>query len=168
MLCAVAGFGAALAWPAARACEVQADHFRLLHPWTRATPHGAHSAVLCMNFEDVTRDDVLVGVETPMAAGVEAVGLPAAAGADASVPAATAATPAPAAAPPLAMPIPAGRPTAFTEDGLHLRLTGLKLPLHVGREYPLTLHFRESGVVMARLSVDFDAQDRFASPIRLR
>lgn len=151
LLGAAAGVGAALLWPPARACEIQADHFRLIHPWTRATAPGEHHAVLCMSFEDVLRDDALVGVETPVARGAEPAGLPA--------------------DPPtsrLELPIPAGRATAFVEDGVHVRLTGLAFALHVGRDYPLTLHFRESGVVLARLSVDFDPAVRFAAPLRFR
>lgn len=150
LLGAMAGLGAVVAWPAARACEVQAEHFRLIHPWTRATAPDERTAVLCMNFEDVTRDDALVGVETPVASGAEAVGLPDGAPTDR-----------------LEVPIPAGRTTVWSDDGLHVRLTGLNFPLQVGREYPLTLHFRESGVVFAQLSVDFLRTMRFNAPLML-
>lgn len=148
---ALAAFGGTLCWPAARACEVQAAHFRLIHPWTRATPPGADHAVLCMSFDDVTRDDRLLGVETPVASGAEAAGT-------AELSAATGDQPA------LDLPVPAGRATVWSDDGVHVRLTGLRVPLQVGRDYPLTLHFAESGVVLARLSVDFDPSLRFAAP----
>jgi copper(I)-binding protein len=148
LLGAAAGFGAALAWPAVRACEIQAEHFRLIHPWTRATAPDERTAVLCMSFEDVTRDDALVGVETPVARGAEAAGLPAAAPDER-----------------LELPIPAGRQTVLAENGPHVRLTGLAFALQVGRDYPLVLHFRESGAVLARLSVDLDPQVRFAAPV---
>jgi hypothetical protein len=150
LLGALAGLGVLVAWSPARACEVQAAHFRLIHPWTRATAPDERTAILCMNFEDVTRDDALIGVETPVASGAEATGLPDGAASDR-----------------LELPIPAGRPTVFSDDGPHIRLTGLNFPLQVGRAYPLTLHFRESGVVLTQLSVDFLRTLRFAAPLQL-
>lgn len=150
LLGALAGFGVLGAWSPARACEVQATHFRLIHPWTRATAPEERSAVLCMSFEDVMRDDALIGVETPVASGAETAGLPDGAATDR-----------------LEFPIPAGRPTVLSDDGPHIRLTGLKFPLQVGRAYPLTLHFRESGVVLAQLSVDFLRTMRSAAPLQL-
>lgn len=39
--------------------------------------------------------------------------------------------------------------------GTYLRLLGLKLPLQVGRSYPMNLLFRQSGLVLATLTVDF-------------
>lgn len=127
--------GAAL--PAARACEVQAEFLRVMHPWSRATAPDASTAVLCMTLDQVTRDDLLIGAETPIARGAELVlqgeGQPQA----------------------LALAVPAGGETVLDDQGTHVRLTGLLTPLHVGRSYPLTLHFRESGVVFAQLNVDF-------------
>jgi len=150
LLGALAGISVFVAWSPARACEVQAEHFRLIHPWTRATAPEERTAVLCMNFENVTRDDALIGVETPVASGAEASGLSDGAATDH-----------------LELPIPAGRTTVFSDDGPHIRLTGLNFPLQVGRAYPLTLHFRESGVVLAQLSVDFLRTMRFAAPLQL-
>jgi hypothetical protein len=147
-LAAGLALGAGLALPRqARACELQAANFRLIHPWSRATLPGAEQAALCMTFEDVTADDRLIGVETPVAAGAEPAGGDAAAAAGA-----------------LDLPIPAGRSTVWHDEGVHVRLTGLRLPLQVGRDYPLTLYFAESGAVLARLSVDFDPTLRFAAP----
>jgi len=52
-----------------RACEVQAEFLRVVHPWTRATAPGADSAVLGMTIDQVTKDDRLVAVQTPVANG---------------------------------------------------------------------------------------------------
>jgi copper(I)-binding protein len=51
--------------------------------------------------------------------------------------------------------IPADQSSVLTESGTYLRLVGLKFPLQVGREYPLTLVFRKAGPVLAKLSIDY-------------
>ncbi len=48
-----------------------------------------------------------------------------------------------------------GQTTVLSEAGMHLRLVGLKFPLLVGREYPMTLVFAKAGPIKARLSVDY-------------
>lgn len=131
---------AGAAWlPAAKACEVQAEFLRVTHPWTRATAPDAEFGVLCMRIDEVTEDDRLIDVQTPVADGVElssaARGVP------------------------LDLAIPAGSNLDLQEHGLHLRLAPLRLTLHAGRSYPLQLTFARSGVVRATLSVDFQ---RFA------
>lgn len=113
----------------ARACEYVTQTMRIVHPWTRATAEGAAQAVLCMTFADVTEDDRLVGVETPVATGSDL--------------------------PDGGLLIPAGPEVVLTERGTHVRLTGLQHGLEVGRAYPLTLHFRTGGQVLASLNVDF-------------
>ena len=131
---------AGAAWlPAAQACEVQGEFLRVTHPWTRATAPGAEYGVLCMRIDEVTADDQLIDVHTPVADGVVLVG--AALGA------------------PLNLAIPAGSNIDMNEHGLHLRLAPLRLALHAGRSYPLQLTFARSGVVRTTLSVDFQ---RFA------
>jgi copper(I)-binding protein len=119
----------------AQACEVQLPNLRLMHPWTRATAPGADSAILNFAIEDVTEADRLVGVQCLVAAGA-ALGGP---GAQASV----------------NLEIPMGRPLLLGEDGTHVLLTGLRMPLHVGRVYPLLVMFEKAGVAMASLHVDF-------------
>lgn len=127
---------AGTAWlPATRACEVQAEFLRVTHPWTRATGPDAEFAVLCMRIDEVTADDRLIGVQTPVADGVELAGAQRGA--------------------PLDLAIPAGSDLDLHEHGLHLRLAPLRLALHAGRSYPLRLTFARSGVVDAILSVDF-------------
>jgi copper(I)-binding protein len=127
--------GLALALPAARACEYFAPTLRVTHPWTRASATGASTAMVSMKFDDVSQDDRLIGVQTPVASGAELAG--------------------PGALPGLDLPIPSGRDTLLSEAGLHLRLTGLRLQLEVGRSYPLQLTFERGGVVNATLNVDY-------------
>ena len=127
---------AGTAWlPAAKACEVQAEFLRVSHPWTRATAPDAEFGVLCMRIDEVTADDRLIGVHTPVADGVDLAGAQRGA--------------------PLDLAIAAGSELEMHEHGLHLRLAPLRLALHAGRSYPLRLTFARSGVVDTILSVDF-------------
>ena len=128
---------AATALPAARACEYYTGTLRVTHPWTRATAADATTAVLCMRIDEVQEDDRLISVATPVAEGAEMGGSEAGMRVD--------------------VPIPQGSLLELTDSGLHVRLTGLRHALQVGREYPLTLGFERSGLVLARLSVDFTA-----------
>ena len=128
--------GASLVVPSARACEFFSSTLRITHPWTRATAGDATSAVVCMKFDEVTRADRLIGVETPVAGGAEMGGL--------------------SARPAVDFTIPEGCETLLSEEGTFLRLVGLKFALEVGREHELTLFFESGGVVSASLSVDYD------------
>jgi copper(I)-binding protein len=127
----------ASALPHARACEFHTGSLRVTHPWTRATLPGATSAVLCMRIDEVTLADRLIGAEAPIAQGAEMGG------------------PEPGVV--VDVPVEVGQTIEFDDSRTHLRLTGLRHPLEPGREYPLTLHFERSGVLLARLSVDFTA-----------
>lgn len=127
--------GLALALPAARACEYFAPTLRVTHPWTRASATGASTAMVSMKFDDVSQDERLIDVQTPVASGAELAG--------------------PGAQATLDLPIPSGRETLLSASGLHLRLTGLRLQLEVGRSYPLQLTFERGGVVNATLNVDY-------------
>ncbi len=129
------GLSAALIAPSARACEFFASSLRITHPWTRATPIGERTAKICMRFDEVTRSDRLIGVETPVARGAERGGSGGA----------------------IDIPIPEGQTTELTEAGVHVRLTGLKHPLELGRTYPLTLRFAHGGEVNASFDVDYGA-----------
>jgi copper(I)-binding protein len=127
--------GLALVLPAARACEYFSPILRVTHPWSRASAPGAEAAVVSMKFDDVSQDDRLIAVQTPVASGAEIAG--------------------PGAEPGLNLLIPSGRETLLSESGLHLRLTGLQLPLEVGRSYPLKLTFERGGTVNATLNIDY-------------
>jgi copper(I)-binding protein len=126
---------APLALPDAHACEYFADGLRVSHPWTRATPPGATTAVLCMGFDEVAADDRLIAVETPVAAGAEMGGATAGGAVN--------------------FVIPAGQASALSEHGSFVRLVGLRHALEIGRTYPLTLGFERAGLVIASLNVDY-------------
>jgi copper(I)-binding protein len=121
--------------PAARACETFTATLRITHPWTRATAAGDPFAVVCLTFDEVTTADRLIGVRSPVATGAEMGGS--------------------ASGGPVDVFIPAGRETVFSEEGVHVRLVGLKHPLGLGRAYPLTLIFEKGGSIGTELSVDY-------------
>lgn len=129
------GLVAALAFPAARACDFFTANLRIGHVWTRASG-DRRDAVVCMSFDDVTLDDRLIGARTPMAEGAEIGGL--------------------LARPTVDFFIPRGEVTVLGESGSHLRLTGLRQPLELGRSYPLTLVFERGGAVSADIDVDYE------------
>jgi copper(I)-binding protein len=133
----LAALGTGLLLPQARACEFFTSSLRITHPWTRATLPGAEAAIVSMRFDEVTVADRLIGVQTLVAEGAELGGADAAAALD--------------------LEIPAGRETLLSEDGVHLRLVGLRMPLHEGRSYPMRLIFAQGGLVNASLSIDFPA-----------
>ena len=137
MLRVVFGVGAGVVAPFARAHEFDALNLRINHPWCRATAAGATSAAICMTFDQVSKPDRLIGVETPLATGAEMGGLRASATID--------------------FPIPAGRDTVLSEEGTFIRLVGLKQPLDLGRFYPLRLIFGQSGAVDAAVDVSYDS-----------
>ena len=126
-------FGAALALPQARACEFFADNLRITHPWCRATRLTATSAAVSMVFDEVTRDDRLIGVQTMVAESAEIGGQ--------------------LARPEVDFAIPQGVETHLSEGGSYLLLTGLKFPLQIARTYPMVLTFEHGGVVQAQLNV---------------
>jgi copper(I)-binding protein len=121
--------------PRVRACEYFGLNLRVTHPWTRATAPGASSAVLCMKFDEVTRTDRLVDVQTPVAERAEMGGV--------------------APAPTVNFLIPQGQESLLSEEGSFVRLVGLKLPMEVGRSYPLKLVFESGSVINATLNVDY-------------
>jgi copper(I)-binding protein len=85
----------------------------------------------------VIEPDRLVGLSTPLADGAEAGGDDAGAA--------------------LNILIPRGKRTEFTEAGVHVRLVRLKLPMEMGREYPMTLDFARAGRLQATFLVDYAA-----------
>ncbi|RQO54745.1 hypothetical protein DBR47_22005 [Paucibacter sp. KBW04] len=136
------GFGLGLMgwWPTtARACEFYTTHLRITHPWTRVSAPGQTTAIISLKFDEVTKSDRLIGVSTPVAQGA-VLGGPGASESQA-----------------LNYLVPAGRETLFSEQGLHIRLTGLRHPLEMARSYPLSLLFEQGGRVEADLSVDYEA-----------
>ena len=129
---------AAMPWRNALACEYFSPTMRITHPWTRAAPMGAPFAVLAMRFDEVSQDDRLLAVETPVA---EAVGYVPGGATRQAVD--------------LPLDIPAGRDTVLFDSGPHLRLLRLTQALEVARSYPLRLVFEKGGTVKALLNVDY-------------
>lgn len=103
-----------------------------------------------MRFDEVSRDDRLVHMHTPVAAAAEMSGI-----------VLTASSPGAGAGAGLDFFIPAGQASALSEGGRFVRLLDMRHPLEVGRRFPLTLVFQRGGVVDATLTVDF-ASFRFA------
>jgi copper(I)-binding protein len=137
LLGTIASLAAIAALPVARACEFDADTLTVTHPWTRVTAADAPFAVVCMKFGNVMRHDRLIGVVTPVAAGAELGG--------------------PDGVRPLAFDLLPGHAAELAENGVHLRLIGLRQPLELGRAYPMKLVFEHGGTVNAQLNVDFPA-----------
>ena len=128
---------AGLARPS-RACEFFSSHLRIWHPWTRATRVDADSARLCMRFDEVRQTDRLIGVETPVAAGVRLAGPGVPSGGTG-----------------LSLLIREGEELTLSEEGLHIELLDLQQPLQVGRSFALRLVFESAGPVEALLNVDY-------------
>jgi periplasmic copper chaperone A len=131
LTCLLAGLASAT-----QAHEYFAPNLTVHHPWTRASAPGERTAIVSMTIDEVTQSDRLIGASTPMAERTEMGG-----GGE------------PGAA--LSIPIPAGQTTELNEITLHLRLVGLKAPLEMAREYPLTLVFERAGTLPAKLLIDF-------------
>jgi len=132
-----AGFALAgsLLLPSARACEFYSDNLTIVHPWTRASAQGATSAVVSMGFKDVVRSDRLVDASSPLAEGVELGGRGERRAID--------------------FLVQEGQSPELSETGVHLRLTALRHPLEVGRQYPLTLVFEKTGPIPTQLTVEY-------------
>ena len=135
--------GVGLASPATRACEFFSTHLRITHPWARASLDNAGTAVVCLGFDQVRQADRLIGVHSPVASGAQLAG----AGTNPAINSAI--------NPAINLPIPSGQDTLLSEDGTHILLTGLTVPLEVGRQYPLQLVFERGGVIDASLSIDY-------------
>jgi len=128
--------GLVLAGLPTRACEFFSTNLRVKHPWTRATPEGADSCVVCMVFDEVQEDDRLIGIQTAIAASAEMAGPGARPGV-------------------IDFPIPRGQVSALSEAGTHIRLVGLALPMEAARVYSIQLVFERGGALRADLSVDY-------------
>lgn len=141
LLSALACVGLAGVVAPARACDFYSATMRIWHPWTRATRIDAETAILCMRFDEVQRNDRLISVSTPVASGVRLVR--------------PGQEPSP--EPGISLDIAAGQELTLKEDGLHIELLDLQMPLQIGRSFPLQLGFEHGGLVNALLNVDYGA-----------
>ncbi len=124
-----------MALPAAKACEFRTDNLTVVHPWVRPTLVATDLAMVSMGFKDVVERDRLIDARTPLARRVVMAGK----GEDASID----------------FPIPAGEESALTEQGVHLQLQGVTIPLGLGSTFALRLLFEKAGPVEALLTVDY-------------
>jgi hypothetical protein len=138
-----AALGVSTLWAPARACEFTTPYLRVTHPWTRVTPEDAPYAIVSMKIDQVSRDERLIGVETPVATRAEIGGISTAGTAGGSG---------------MNLLIARGRELRLNEDGVHVRLLGLTQPLLIGRSYPMRLIFAQGGAMDAELNVDYMAK----------
>jgi copper(I)-binding protein len=134
-LLAALACGLAAAASRSQACDFFSTRLRIYKPWSRATDSRDRVAHVFMLFDEVAESDRLIGVETPVAEGADMVVSGVVERLD--------------------LAIPAGAETQLSEAGVFIRLTGLKHPLHLGREYPLSLIFKHGGRVEADLDIEF-------------
>lgn len=127
--------GAALVLPQAQACEFFAPTLRVTHPWTRVTAEDAPYAIVNMKIDQVTSNDRLIGVETPVADAAE-IFVPGQGERG------------------LSLLILQGQDLQIGEAGIQLRLRKLKQPLLLSRSYPMRLIFEKGGLLHAELNVD--------------
>ncbi|HSI52166.1 MAG TPA: copper chaperone PCu(A)C [Ideonella sp.] len=136
LLRAAGALGLVSILPAARACEFFCSSLRVYKPYARETLAGDTSVIVGMTLDEVVQDDRLIGVTSPLATSAELGGV----GAGPSG---------------IDLPIRRGQVLVLHEDTTYIRLLGLKQPLGLGREYPLTLHFEKAGVVDADIDVSY-------------
>jgi copper(I)-binding protein len=138
-----AGAAATLSFPSLRAHEFYSSNLTVFHPWTRASSTGATSAIVSMKFDDVRGTDSLIGAQSRIFEGSEFGGEGVT---DSSRKG-------------YEFVIREGESAELSELGTFLRVLGLKSPLQMGREYPMTLMFAKSGPLKAALLIDFPALD---------
>jgi copper(I)-binding protein len=138
-----AAMTAAVAFPTARAHEYFSPNLTVHHPWTRASAAGATSAIVSMQFDDVRATDSLIGAKSPIFEGSEFGGLGVTESSRNG----------------FEFVIEEGKPAELSEAGTFLRVLGLRFPLEIGREYPMTLLFSKGGPLNAALLIDFPALD---------
>lgn len=123
--------GLCFAAMSAAAHEYYTDNFQIIHPWTLPAPAGASDLGLFLKITEIASDDRLLGAASPVATAIDwtsagATGKPGVA-------------------------LESGRDVSLALGRAHLVMRGIKLPLHQGRQYPLTLIFEKAGAV----EVDF-------------
>jgi periplasmic copper chaperone A len=120
----------------ALAHEYYAGHLKLVHPWAQPSEPGDSEAFVYFSIEDISREDVLLRVSSPLAQSIDIR----------SGKASQATTLA-------EVKIPTGTTFEFLPDKTYLRLKGLTTPLKWGRNYAMTFHFKLAGPVNTMVSV---------------
>jgi copper(I)-binding protein len=108
--------------------------------WSRPASAGSNGAGYFTILNRGARPEVLVGVETPVAARVEMHSMSMAGGVMRMGEVKS-------------VVVPAGGRTAFGPGGYHLMLIGLKKPLNPGDQVPATLAFASGARIAATLAV---------------
>ncbi len=115
--------------------------------WARATVPGQTSSAAYLSIHNAERTPArLIAVSTPAAAKAGIHSTNTAGGVVRMRPAGPVA-------------IGAGQMVAMKSGGLHVMLTGLKAPLRVGGQLPLTLRFQGGGVVRTSVPIRLEAGD---------
>ena len=130
----------AACWPA-QAHDYYAKFFHIHHPWAEPTEPGAADSAVYVKFDEIAADDQLISASTLLAERVELRG-PTGGGQ-------------PGIEGPLlnGIALASGAEVELRPGAARLVLKGLKLPLQVGRSYPMTLEFEKSGAVFVMVSV---------------
>jgi periplasmic copper chaperone A len=119
-----------------RAHEYYAGHLKLVHPWAEASEPGDTEASVYFALEDISRDDILLKVTSPLAETIEfRTGRADQAKALSEI------------------KITTGPRIEFLPGKTHLQLKGLKTPLQWARSYPMTFVFKYAGPVNTMVSV---------------
>jgi undecaprenyl-diphosphatase len=136
---AVFVIGITSAHPAA--AEYRAANLTITEPWSRPTPPGATVGAAYFSITNAGRTaDRLIGLSSPVARTVEIHESRVVQGIM-QMRAATFAE------------CPPGATVKIEPGGLHVMLVGLLHPLEVGTEFPLTLRFRDAGVLTLQVPV---------------
>lgn len=130
----------AACWPA-QAHDYYAKFFHIHHPWAEPTELGAADSAVYVKFDEIAADDQLISASTLLAERVELRG-PTGGGQ-------------PGIEGPLlnGIALASGAEVELRPGAARLVLKGLKLPLQLGRSYPMTLEFEKSGAVFVMVSV---------------
>ena len=130
----------ATCWPA-QAHDYYAKFFHIYHPWAEPTEPGAADSAVYVKFDEIAADDQLISASTLLADRVELRG-PAGGGQSGTGSLLL-----------NGIALPSGGEVELRPEGPRLVLKGLKLPLQLGRSYPMTLAFEKSGAVFVMVSV---------------
>ena len=130
----------ATCWPA-QAHDYYAKFFHIYHPWAEPTEPGAADSAVYVKFDEIAADDQLISASTLLADRVELRG-PAGGGHSGTGSLLL-----------NGIALPSGGEVELRPEGPRLVLKGLKLPLQLGRSYPMTLAFEKSGAVFVMVSV---------------
>lgn len=113
--------------------EYYSGRFTIIHPWAVTAPAGAETADVFMKLVEISEDDRLVSAQSSVAEAVELIP--------------------PGSAPEgeIGIPMTAGTNLSLNARNGHLRLHNVRMDLHTGNQYPMTLVFDRAGPV----DVDF-------------